>query len=109
VLAFNTSSWTSIEIKNWVWNGTVNRNAFILNKQTKNLPYTFTAPYDPKIWTWTIDNLISQQKIKNLYWQNSNFKNCTEIETAKKLLLTWTTLEYQIIDDNWILTNINCP
>jgi hypothetical protein len=53
--------------------------------------------------------LVSQQKTANLYWQNSNFRNCEEIKNANKLLLTWTTLQYQILNNNWVLENTNCP
>jgi type II secretory pathway pseudopilin PulG len=109
ILAKDENAWSNIEIASWVGNWSTNRNAFVLNEQTENLPYTFKSPYTPQVWSGSIDTLVSQQKAKNLYWQNSSFRNCIEIQEAWKLLSTWTTLEYQTLNENWILINTNCP
>jgi hypothetical protein len=47
---------------------------------------------------------------QGIYWQNSDFRNCIEIEEWGKLLLplSATAFEYQIITSTWALVNTWC-
>lgn len=80
-----------------------NTDAFIFNNQNTNLLYIFDEEESNtpsmSIATWV--NLPD-------YWQNSDFRSCAEIQDAGKLLIA-ETLEYQVVDENWALVNVNCP
>lgn len=92
-----------IEIKDWIWSWTNNRNKFIFDKWNHNIPYNFDEPFIP-VSDWTVfDDLLSDTKI-NL-WQNSDYRTCEGILEAWKSIWNW---EYQVVDNNWNRSNINC-
>lgn len=96
---------SNIEIHDWVWSGTTNRNYFILD-WWKNLVYTVTKPAIPYYAWEIIDDVLSSWNIN--FWQNSDFRTCAEINEAAKLIHDTGTEEYQILDDSWVLTNTWC-
>jgi prepilin-type N-terminal cleavage/methylation domain-containing protein len=105
VLATWATVASNVEIHDWVWNWTANRNLFILNWGT-NLPYTMKSPNEP-FYAWEIvDDVLIAWNIT--FWQNSDYRNCTEIEEAAKLIHDTGTEEYQILDTTWTLTNTWC-
>lgn len=98
-------STTDVEIKDWLWNWTTNRQYFILN-WWKNLPYTLVAPFEPEYWYSSLDiwtDIIDLDLVD--YWQNIDFLTCSEIEEAWKSIWDW---EYQILSNTWALTNTWC-
>lgn len=104
ILAISSS--TAIEIHDWVWDWTVNRDYFILNGWI-NLPYSLDNPYNPHYWGEDIDDVLIWWTIK--FWQNSDYRDCTEIEEAAKMIhTTWLHEFYQILDNTWVLTNTGC-
>lgn len=109
-LAIDASVWDNIEIKDWLWNWSTNRNKFIFDNQNYNLPYTFIEPYNAYSSWSTIDEIITQLEVNNNYWQNTDFRNCLEIDEAWKTILPFDAnpFEYQIITDTWALINTWC-
>ncbi len=116
ILAVKRDVWQTAEIMSWVldtqWiDWSENNKKFILNNQTYNLPYDFEQPFEPKSdleWK-TLEQIINELKNKNEYWQNSDFRNCFEIEEANKNLQSdWTSLEYQIVTETWAIIDTNC-
>lgn len=99
-------SWaTDTNGENW----SDNRKTFILSNQSYNLPYDFFSPYAPSSNATDIDVIIWELEWNNTYWQNTDYRNCIEIEEAgKNILEDWTTVEYQIISSTWSLTNTWC-
>ena len=110
LLATWATIWSNIEIQSWSTDWDVNRKLFIYHNQSHNLSYNFTYPYEPLNDSTSFDDLLTQMESSNDFWQNSDFRNCTEIQEWWKLLLTatWTTVEYQIISSTWALTNTWC-
>ena len=110
LLATWAIAWTNIEIKAGTTIPDNNRKLFVYNEQSNNLLYTFIKPYS--IYTdWTsFSSLLSEMETNNQYWQNSDYRNCTEISEWWKLILplTATSFEYQIITDTWALVNTWC-
>lgn len=104
-LILATWSTVDIEIHNWIWNWTENRNLFILD-WWNNLIYNVKRPYKPFYAWWNIDDILDSWNI--IFWQNSDFRNCVEISEAAKLIHTTWTEEYQILDNNWYLSNTWC-
>jgi len=87
-----------------------NRNRFIFDSQDHNLAYTFEEPYNHKS-DWTdLDTIITDLKTKNLFWQNTDFRNCAEIkESWKNLKPDNRSTQYQVIDSTtWDLRDENC-
>ena len=104
-LAMNKLAWANVEIK-----GTTEKNYFIFDNQFHNLPYTIEDPYEPySDWT-DFATLLAESEEDDNFWQNTDFRNCTEIKEAWKLIIPLTTedVEYQIITDTWALVNTWC-
>lgn len=104
VLAREGSS--NFEINNAVWAGSTNRNLFIFHKGNHNLPYDFltASPVSDGV---DFDTILSDAS--DDYWQNSDYRSCSEIFTAAKWITpSWQTDEYQIINSVWALTNTGC-
>lgn len=102
--------WSNLEIKSWTSSWDSNRKLFIYNSQKNNLAYTFEKPFSAySDWT-SFDELLNEVEVNNLFWQNSDFRNCIEIEEAWKLIipLTSTPFEYQIVSETWALVNTWC-
>ena len=110
MLATWATIWSDVEIKEWDASWDVHRKLFIYNNQRHNLPYKFVEPYSPSNdWTSFAD-LLSEVELNGNFWQNNDFRNCTEIDEAWKLLISLnaTPFEYQIITNTWALTNTWC-
>ena len=104
-LAMSKSQWSNVEIKN-----NTNKDYFIFDNQAHNLPYTIEEPHEPYhdwiSFTWILDEV----KKNDNFWQNTDYRNCTEIKEANKLLIPLTSdpVEYQIITDTWALISTWC-
>lgn len=108
VLAIETWTWTNIEIHDWVWDWSTNRQLFVLDKWD-NLAYSLNEPYNPVYWYSWLDiwtDIISKWKVE--FWQNSDFVNCLEIDDARKYIHDSWTETYNIRDWSWMLTNTWC-
>lgn len=107
ILAVNTTE--DIEIHDWVWTGSINRNKFVFNDVEYNLPYTIESPYLAyHEWTTFSWNLARAEDL-NSFWQNNDYRNCTEIIEAGKAISEVGTLEeYQILSNTWTLINVEC-
>jgi len=104
-LAMTNVAWTNVEIKD-----TDAKDYFIFDNQFHNLPYTIEEPYQPYHDWITFDELLKEVEEDDKFWQNTDFRNCTEIKEAWKLLIPLTDdpVEYQIITDTWALVNTWC-
>lgn len=104
-LAMTKIQWTKVEIKD-----NSNKDYFIFDNQFHNLPYTIEDPYQPyhdwTSFTWILNEVEEDDN----FWQNTDYRNCTEIKEANKLLIPLTSdpVEYQIITDTWALVNTWC-
>ncbi len=85
------------------------KDLFVFNQNYHNLVYDFinNLPYNSWI---SFDILLEEAKSSNNFWQSSDFRNCIEIKKAGKLIVpvTHAEFEYQIVDNNWVLTNTWC-
>ena len=100
-----TTSTSALEIHEWIWDGSINRNKFILN-WGNNIPYTIVKPYDP-LYAWEdVDDILASWNIK--FWQNSDYRTCDELQEAAKLIHTTWSEEYQILYTNWYLISTWC-
>ena len=109
MLATWATIWSNVEVKLWAgWDS--NRTTFIYNNQRHNLPYNFVEPYSSYSDDTSFDVLLTEVELNGDFWQNNDFRNCTEIDEAWKLLipLSATAFEYQIITNTWALTNTWC-
>lgn len=104
------TTWTSFEIKTWVWNWSINRMLFVYDNQSHNIPYTFESPYESYSDWMSFVDLLNEVINNNTFWQNSDYRNCTEIYEAWKAIIpfTSTSFEYQVISDTWALVNTWC-
>ena len=110
LIATWATSWTNVEIMSWTTDWDIHRKLFIYDEQLHNLPYTFTDPYTPyNDWT-SFEDLLAEGEWDNTFWQNTDYRNCIEIEEAWKLIipLSSTPFEYQIISETWSLVNTWC-
>lgn len=98
------SSNSDIEIHDWVWSWTENRKKFILNWWSHNLAYDIETkePYSSSDIT-ELSFLFTDPGVE--FWQNTDYRNCTEILNAWKSIWNW---EYQILNNTWELTNTWC-
>ena len=102
-----TNDWIDKEINNAVWAWSTNRLLFVFNKGFNTLPYTHEGDNAPKNDATTFEQLIDDPNIK--FWQNSDYRNCTEIfESGKHISDSGVQEQYQILDTSWILTDANC-
>lgn len=109
-LAVDQDPGTNIEIKKWTADWDINRKLFIYNNQDHNLAYTFKEPYLPySDWT-SFTGLLDEVESNWDYWQNTDFRNCIEIQEWWKAIIPFSTtpFEYQIITDTWALVNTWC-
>jgi Tfp pilus assembly protein PilE len=109
-LAIWATAWSNVEIQAWNWDWDENRKLFIYDNQNYNLPYTFIAPFEPYSEWLSFDTLIDEVELYWDFWQNTDYRNCTEIDEAWKLIipLSATSFEYQIITNTWALVNTGC-
>jgi len=107
ILAIDSTE--DVEIHDGVWMGTTNRNKFVFSDIEYNLPYTIESPYLP--YNEGTDFFLNLSKAEELdsFWQNNDYRNCTEIfEAWKSISLDDTPEEYQILSDTWSLINTLC-
>jgi prepilin-type N-terminal cleavage/methylation domain-containing protein len=99
-------TWTNVEIKDW----NINRNLFIFDQQGHNVPYTFINDYAPESDWINFNDLLIEAENNNFFWQNTDYRNCIEIEEAWKLIIPLDSnpFEYQIISNTWALVNTWC-
>ena len=109
LLATWATIWTNIEIKSWTIMWDINRKLFIYDNQIHNIPYVLSNNTNLSDWI-NFDDLLNQMLNTNDFWENSDFRNCSEIEESWKLIipLSATPFEYQIITDTWVLVNTWC-
>lgn len=79
---------------------------FIFDWQSHNIPYTLYAPYEPKSDWYAFNNMLIE--IWDKYFQNSSYRSCEEIKEAGKAIPSSSSIEYQILNSNWELTDKNC-
>ena len=104
VLAYNGTG--NIEINPSVWSWNTNRDSFIFDQSLINLPYSFDT-WNP-VSRWSFNDLLNEAQ-ENNFWQSSSFRNCAEIWNAwKQLDDSWSSDEYQIRSNTWILENQLC-
>ena len=106
ILAGTATGGTNVEIHDGIGEGTNNRNRMIFNKW-ENLPYEFFEPYNPFYAGTSLGIVIDADSTD--FWQNSDYRSCSEIEEAGKVISgSWITEEYQIINEHGALTNTGC-
>jgi len=110
LLAIWAAPWTNVEIQSWNWDWSTNRNLFIYDNQEYNLPYNFIEPFAPFTKWITFENLLTESESYDNFWQNTDFRNCIEIDEAWKLIipLSATPIQYQIISNTWALIDTTC-
>lgn len=97
---------TAIEVNSAVGAWSTNRNWFMFNLWTHNLPYDFESGIPTTDGT-TFTNLLSE--VSNDYWQNSDYRSCGEIDSAgKNITISGSTDEYQILSSTWSLIDTTC-
>lgn len=116
----NVTLGTQVEISEWATEidsndtGTNNRNLFLFNELGENLPYEIGTglPYSSGM---AYADLLNEAENTGTFWQNNDYRNCTEIKEAGKTIsdfITWagwyTTEQYQILTDTGVLVNTNC-
>lgn len=111
-LAIERRPWESAEIVAWEtnawWNWTDNRNRFIFEWQSHNLPYDFDTLRPKSDWT-PLQTILDDLIAKNIYWQNTDFRTCTEIKDSWKAIQNNSeSIVYQTISNSWALENTNC-
>ena len=104
VLALQTTS--PVEINQVVGTGATNRNFFVFHNGFHNISYDFINGIPQSDGT-LFTTLLSDAA--NDYWQNSDFRSCSEIFTAGKWITpSASTDEYQILSSTWVLVNTGC-
>jgi Tfp pilus assembly protein PilE len=107
LLAVDTTE--DIEIHDWVWTWTINRSKFIFNDVEYNLPYTIESPYLAYNEGTDFATNLAKAEDLNSFWQNNDYRNCTEIvEAGKSISDNGVLEEYQILSDTGALTNTWC-
>ncbi|QFR39515.1 prepilin-type N-terminal cleavage/methylation domain-containing protein [Candidatus Gracilibacteria bacterium 28_42_T64] len=97
----------SVEIHDGIGTGSTNRIKFIFDNSKHNLPYTFDEPYSPYSDGTSFTSLMNDETIN--FWQNSDYRNCTEIsEAGKTISSTGISEEYQIVSGSGELTSTGC-
>ncbi len=97
----------NLEIKDWVWSWSENRKKFIFHDLSDNIPYSFENDTNAISNVSDFDELINKAKDKWL-WQNSDYRNCQEIQDAWKAISSIFAEEYQIVNNSWSLVNTSC-
>jgi len=104
IVAKNSTS--NIEIHTWVLDWSTNRNYILFNSST-SVPYTLIDPYRP-YYNWSSLDAVLLDTTTD-FWQNTDYRSCTEIyEAWKSISLSGALEEYQILNWSWVLTNTWC-
>ena len=102
-----TDEWIDKQINSDEPDWPANRKLFVFNKGFHTLPYTHDGDNGPINDDTDFNELLTDPNIK--FWQNSDYRDCTEIfESGKHISDSWDTEEYQILDASWVLINTNC-
>ena len=110
LLATWATDWSNVEVQSGSVDWDAHRKLFIYNNQMHNLPYDFTSSSLPVNDGTSFASLLAEMEASNDFWQNSDYRNCVEIEEWWKLLvpLITTALEYQVVSSTWTLSNTWC-
>lgn len=101
-----TKSTSALEINDAVWAWSTNRLLFVFDKWFHNIPYDFDTGTPVSDGTSFTDLLLDAW---DDYWQNSDYRSCSEIiSAAKSITPSGSTDEYQILNSSWILTSTWC-
>ncbi len=101
-----TGSTLNIEINAAIGTGATNRNLFLFQNGYHNIPYDFIGGVAKSDGT-SFATLLAEAGTS--YWQNSDYRSCSEIFTAGKgINPTATSDEYQILSASGTLTNTGC-
>jgi type II secretory pathway pseudopilin PulG len=107
IIAFSWE-WQQVEIQSWVTSSgsdwSINRQKFIVNSWSYNLPYDFNTwnPVSSGTTVW-FDSIINEAWVS--FGTNNDYISCKEIYDAWKYLWPW---EYQVLDGSWSITNTWC-
>ena len=77
---------------------------FIFDGSSHNMPYIFNGLNTPVTDGTSLANLLIEARVSN-FWQNTNYKTCTEIKEDAKSIGNG---EYQIVNTSGVLTNTGC-
>lgn len=99
-------SWSGqeIEIHDWINSWSINREKFIVNNWSYNLPYDLTSWNPVSNWNTVWFTWIITEPWVNISI-NSSYFSCIEINESWKYLWPW---EYQILDNSWSIINTTC-
>ena len=104
LLAMKSDS--NVEIHTWVLDWSTNRH-YILFNSSESLPYELVEPFRPYYDWRLLDDVIADATTD--FWQNVDYRNCTEIlEAWKSISWSWITEQYQILNSSWALTHTWC-
>lgn len=101
ILAISSTTPVNIAISN-------NQELFIFHKGIRNLPYDFETglPYNDGSNT-SLSNLLIESWAD--YWQNSDYRNCSEINlAAKNITQSGSTDQYETLNTSGILETGPC-
>ena len=105
-LLLATGVTSDTEINNAVSPGDVNRDLFLFHNGFHTLPYDFILE-QPFSDGSDFDILLSDA-VED-YWQNTDYRNCGEIDVAgKNITASGSTDEYQILSNTWAIQNVSC-
>ena len=87
----------------------ITRQYFIFNDVEYNLAYTIESPNLPYNEETDFDTNLARAEELNSFWQNNDYRNCTEIvEAWKSISPNNISEQYQVLSDIWELTNTGC-
>lgn len=99
-------SLSPVEVNASVWNGSSNRDAFIFDRNTFNLPYSLED------WNPVNDGdfiLLLLRAEGDTFWQSSSYEDCAEIFNASKHITpNGSTDQYQVRNETWVLVDRDC-
>jgi hypothetical protein len=106
ILAADSSSDMEINNVEIATNGDTNRDLFLFHKGFHTLPYDFISalPYTDGS---DFDVLLADGLAD--YWQNTDYRSCSEIEIAgKNITATGSIDQYQTLSSAGVLENTDC-
>ena len=97
---------TALEVNSAVWAWATNRLLFIFDKGSHNIPYDFDT-LSPSSDATAFNDLLTDAG--DDYWQNSDYRNCSEVySAAKSITPDWSSDEYQILNSTGALIDQSC-
>ncbi len=83
-----------------------NKNLFIFDNQSHNLPYDFDWNEEPTSdWVLSFTDLLLEAEQNWVFSQNSSFETCSEIKKAGKFIWDW---DYELRTNTWVLSSSWC-